>query len=309
MHSIGSPGRTTAGNGSYNTNATQAGVANPGSSGGGGGAVGYTGGGTQNGSSGRQFWPIIVAYVGNSAGQSGPGANGPAVAAANYGAWSVRTFPGLWGSAGIGGSSGALGVAGGSNKAGAGGAGGYPTPPIQIRCGVLDDQSGGVIHNDGEVGSNATADAVASNANNDTVGGGGGGGGGSGGPVVIGYARRTAAGTIRASGGAGGTGGVGKRRFDDDTALTAWATGTAYTARNIRRPTVANGYGYTVCVAGTSHATTEPTWPTTPGATVVDGTVTWCCVEEGSNKDDVSGSGGNGATGSDGPVILEQLIA
>jgi hypothetical protein len=102
---------------------------------------------------------------------------------------------------------------------------------------------------------------------------------------------------------------VGKRRFDDDTALTAWATGTAYTARNIRRPTVANGYGYAVCVAGTSHATTEPTWPTTPGQTVVDGTVTWACVEEGSNKDDVSGSGGNGATGANGPVILEQLIA
>lgn len=54
-----------------------------------------------------------------------------------------------------------------------------------------------------------------------------------------------------------------------------WAVGTIYTSNEYRVPTVANGYAYQVTVAGTSHATTQPTWPTTVGATVTDGTVTW----------------------------------
>ena len=58
---------------------------------------------------------------------------------------------------------------------------------------------------------------------------------------------------------------------------TAWATATAYTAGNVRMPTSGNrnGHRYICTVAGTSHATTEPTWPTTDDATVTDGTVTW----------------------------------
>lgn len=59
--------------------------------------------------------------------------------------------------------------------------------------------------------------------------------------------------------------------------LTAWAAATAYSLGAVRRPTVANGYRYEVTVAGTSHAATEPTWPTTVGNTVTDGTVTWIC--------------------------------
>ena len=43
------------------------------------------------------------------------------------------------------------------------------------------------------------------------------------------------------------------------------------------QPTSANGYYYYCSVAGTSGGS-EPTWPTTPGATVVDGTATWTCV-------------------------------
>jgi hypothetical protein len=58
------------------------------------------------------------------------------------------------------------------------------------------------------------------------------------------------------------------------TAYTAWAATTAYALNAIRVPTVANGHWYECSVAGTS-AATEPAWPTTVGATVVDGTVTW----------------------------------
>jgi hypothetical protein len=58
---------------------------------------------------------------------------------------------------------------------------------------------------------------------------------------------------------------------------TVWAVGTTYTAGQIVKPTVGNqnGHIYLCQTAGTSHATTEPTWPTTRGATVTDNTVTW----------------------------------
>ena len=67
---------------------------------------------------------------------------------------------------------------------------------------------------------------------------------------------------------------------------TAWATGTAYKVGNIRRKTATNGFVYRCSVAGTSHATTEPTWPTTVGATVTDNGITWTCVGRGYVKID-----------------------
>lgn len=57
-----------------------------------------------------------------------------------------------------------------------------------------------------------------------------------------------------------------------------WAAATAYTTGRIVRPTTGNGFLYRSTGAGSSHATTEPTWPTTIGATVVDNGVTWTCV-------------------------------
>lgn len=57
-----------------------------------------------------------------------------------------------------------------------------------------------------------------------------------------------------------------------------WVVATAYLVGQIRRPTTGNGFVYRCVVAGTSHATTEPTWPTVIGTTVVDQGVTWTCV-------------------------------
>jgi hypothetical protein len=68
-----------------------------------------------------------------------------------------------------------------------------------------------------------------------------------------------------------------------------WAAATAYRAivrthelgvsmaKKWVIPATANGYFYECTVAGTS-AGSAPTWPTTPGATVTDGGVTWKCV-------------------------------
>lgn len=58
--------------------------------------------------------------------------------------------------------------------------------------------------------------------------------------------------------------------------LASWLPATAYTLGTLRQPIVPNGFRYRVTTAGTSHATTEPTWPTGAiGSTVVDGTVVW----------------------------------
>lgn len=60
-------------------------------------------------------------------------------------------------------------------------------------------------------------------------------------------------------------------------ATSAWAANTAKALVATVIPTTANGRRYICIAAGTTHATTEPTWPTTVGATVTDGTVTWKC--------------------------------
>jgi len=52
-----------------------------------------------------------------------------------------------------------------------------------------------------------------------------------------------------------------------------WKPSTTVLSAEIRLPTVPNGHKYSPS-SGTT-GTTEPTWPTTAGGTVVDGTVTW----------------------------------
>lgn len=59
--------------------------------------------------------------------------------------------------------------------------------------------------------------------------------------------------------------------------LADWAATTAYSLGNRVEPTTPNTYVYEVTTAGTSGGS-EPTWPTTVGSTVVDGTIVWTCV-------------------------------
>ena len=58
-----------------------------------------------------------------------------------------------------------------------------------------------------------------------------------------------------------------------------WTVDTAYSLADRANPTTSNGRMYECTTAGTSHASTEPTWPLTLGATVADGTAVWTCVE------------------------------
>jgi hypothetical protein len=56
-----------------------------------------------------------------------------------------------------------------------------------------------------------------------------------------------------------------------------WLASLVTTVGTMVRPTTPNAYVYRCTVAGT-RAVGEPTWPTTPGTTVADGTVTWQCL-------------------------------
>lgn len=60
------------------------------------------------------------------------------------------------------------------------------------------------------------------------------------------------------------------------------ARNTAYGLGQKVVPLALNGYVYECVVAGTSHASTEPTWPLVLGNTVTDGTVTWRCETDDS---------------------------
>lgn len=58
----------------------------------------------------------------------------------------------------------------------------------------------------------------------------------------------------------------------------AWAASTAYSLNTAVRPTTRNGFTYQATAVTGATGATEPTWPTTAGATVVDGGVTWTAV-------------------------------
>ena len=58
-----------------------------------------------------------------------------------------------------------------------------------------------------------------------------------------------------------------------------WVANTSYVLGDLVKATTYNGHSYKVTTAGTSHATTEPTWGTTNGGTTTDNTVTWTCFD------------------------------
>lgn len=61
-----------------------------------------------------------------------------------------------------------------------------------------------------------------------------------------------------------------------------WAASTAYSIGNFVKPINENGYHYECTTGGTS-GSSEPTWPTTPGQTVNDGSAVWTCRKHAGN--------------------------
>lgn len=57
-----------------------------------------------------------------------------------------------------------------------------------------------------------------------------------------------------------------------------WTAGATIAENDLVIPTTFNELVYQAGGAGTSHAETEPTWPTTIGGTVTDNDVTWTCL-------------------------------
>jgi len=64
--------------------------------------------------------------------------------------------------------------------------------------------------------------------------------------------------------------------FTAPTAPDDWVTETAYVLTDFAKPILENDYWYECTTAGTT-AVPEPTWPTTVGETVSDGTAVWTC--------------------------------
>lgn len=85
--------------------------------------------------------------------------------------------------------------------------------------------------------------------------------------------------------------------FDEATHLAwdadQWAADTAYSAGDTVKPTSENGYIYKATVGGTSDSS-EPTFPTTIGDTVVDNGVTWECWSVNVSESEIAS--GNGYT-------------
>lgn len=80
--------------------------------------------------------------------------------------------------------------------------------------------------------------------------------------------------------------------------MPIWMVSTSYSLGAIAEPTSPNGYVYKVTTSGTSAASTEPTWPTTLGSTVIDNTVVWTCyaVAHPTTELKLSLTGGSGLT-------------
>lgn len=76
--------------------------------------------------------------------------------------------------------------------------------------------------------------------------------------------------------------GVDNMTITPTNKLAGWVAATAYVVGDRIEPTTPNTFVYVCTTAGTSHASTEPTWPTTGigSSTVSDGTVVWTLLSE-----------------------------
>lgn len=96
------------------------------------------------------------------------------------------------------------------------------------------------------------------------------------------------------------------------TGTGLWVHNRLYSANSRVLPTTKNGYYFRTTSGGTSSGS-EPTWPTTIGNTVVDGTVTWTCFAKYSGGSvnfgtlggsDASVANGNYAESGQYPIVL-----
>lgn len=150
-------------------------------------------------------WGIRIAGGTTTAGATGAGANGTAIASLTYGT-DPDTLLMLPGMPGAGGGSGGATVGSGTATSGAGGTPGRGGGILVINAWGITNS--GTISADGEAGGNG-GDAVTTG--NGQAGGGGAGSGGGGGLVLIRYGAGgyTNTGTVQATRGAAGTGGAG----------------------------------------------------------------------------------------------------
>ena len=68
-----------------------------------------------------------------------------------------------------------------------------------------------------------------------------------------------------------------------------WSPSTAYDSGDYVRPSVGNGFEYECTTAGQTNAT-EPSWPTTAGSTVTNGSVVWTARAFATNAADTISS-------------------
>lgn len=70
---------------------------------------------------------------------------------------------------------------------------------------------------------------------------------------------------------------TGTTKNPKEGTATTWTASHSYLVGDVVKPTTANGYIYECTQAGTSGAT-QPTWLTTEGANITDGTVQWVAI-------------------------------
>jgi hypothetical protein len=125
---------------------------------------------------------------------------------------------------------------------------------------------------------------------------GAGGGGGGGGSLAADYLGWLSIGQSTAVGGASTASGASQPysnvKLSDSIVASAtngwiWSRLTTYAGPSIVYPNVKNGFHYLTSSGGVS-GSAEPTWPTTVGGTVSDGSVTWTAVVDAAYPYDVT---------------------